>query len=68
MSSLMAPPVSFSYAPEPEELFPPLPELELLPPEPDELFPPLPELELLPSEPLELLFPPELFPPALMIA
>ena len=68
MSSLMAPPVSFSYAPEPEELFPPLPELELLPPEPDELFPSLPELELLPSEPLELLFPPELFPPALMIA
>ena len=41
MSSLMAPPVSFSYAPDPEELFPPLPELELLPPEPDELlFPP----------------------------
>ena len=74
MSSLMAPPVSFSYAPElppeplellfppePEELlFPPVPELELFPSEPDELlFPPLPE---------ELLFPPELFPPALTIA
>ena len=74
MSSLMAPPVSFSYAPE----CPPLPEELLFPPEPDELlFPPLPELELLPSEPLELLFPPlpeellfppELFPPALTIA
>ena len=74
MSSLMAPPVSFSYAPEPEELlFPPLPELELLPPEPEELlFPPLPELELFPSEPLELLFSPLpeelLFPPALTMA
>ena len=66
MSSLMAPPVSFSYAPDPEELFPPLPELELLPPEPEEPFSPLPELELLPPEPDEL-FPPlpelELLPP-----
>ena len=75
MSSLMAPPVSFSYAPElppdPEELFPPEPELELPPLSPEELlFPPLPELELFPSEPVELLFPPEpeelLFPPLLV--
>jgi len=71
MSSLIAPPVSFSYAPEPEELFPPLPELELLPPEPLELlFPPLPELELFPPELDELLFPPlpelELLPSELL--
>ena len=64
MSSLMAPPVSSSYAP---ELFPLLPELELLPPEPEELLFP-PELELLPPEPLEPLLPPEVFPPALTIA
>ena len=65
MSSLMAPPVSFSYAPE----LPPEPLELLFPPEPEELlFPPSPELELFPSEPLELLFPPELFPPALTIA
>ena len=68
MSSLIAPPVSFSYAPE----CPPLPELELPPLSPEELFPPLPELELFPSEPLELLFPPEplelLFPALLAMA
>ena len=64
MSSLIAPPVSFSYAPElPPELE------ELFPPEPDELlFPPLPEELLFPPLPEELLFPPELFPPALTIA
>ena len=70
MSSLMAPPVSFSYAPEPEELFPPLPELELLPPEPEEPSSPLPELELFPPELDELLFPPlpelELLPSELL--